>query len=195
MAETSSNAMTSAAGSTARGVGTLLLLLAFTLAQGCATNLSKPDGTPQPTPVRLSTFKTITMKKIEIAPDFASAGANQKAAKKINEVLVENMRMVFPNLRETDGEDVRSGLLIEPLIQEIKFIGGAARFWVGAMAGSSAVLMKVTFRDASTGEVLQAPQFYRSAGAYSGSWSMGVADNRMLEDVAKDVVNYAKLNQ
>jgi len=111
MAETSSNAMTSAASSTTRGVGTLLLLLAFAFAQGCATNLSKPDGTPQPTPVRLSTFKTITMKKIEIAPDFASAGANQKAAKKINQVLVDNMRMVFPNLQEIDGGGCADGSL------------------------------------------------------------------------------------
>jgi hypothetical protein len=106
MAKTVSDTATNAASNTTRRTGALLLLLAFALAQGCATNLSKPDGSPQPTSVKLSTFKTVAMKKIEIAPDFASAGANQKAAKKINQVLVDNMRMVFPKLREIDGEDV-----------------------------------------------------------------------------------------
>jgi len=195
MARRVSETARKAATSTTRGVGALCLLLGFMLAQGCATNLTKPAGTPRPTTVRLSTFQTVTMKPVEIAPEFASAGANQKAAKRINEVLVDDMRMVFPNLREASGEDVRAGLLIEPLIQEIKFIGGAARFWVGAMAGSSAVLMKASFRDASTGEIIGEPQFYRDAGAYSGGYSMGATDNRMLEDIAKDIVNYAMLNR
>jgi hypothetical protein len=195
MARTVSDAARNAATSATRGVGALFLLLAFALAQGCATNLAKPDGPPQPTSVKLSTFQTVTMKEVEIAPDFASAGANQKAARKINEVLVSNMRLVFPDLREASGEDVKTGLLIEPWIQEIKFIGGAARFWVGAMAGSSAVLMKVNFRDASTGELIGEPQFYRDASAYAGGWTMGSTDNKMLEDVAKDVVNYVSLNR
>jgi hypothetical protein len=195
MARTVNGTARNAAISTTRGVGALFLLLAFTLAQGCATNLTKPEGPPQPTSVKLSTFQTVTLKKVEIAPEFASAGANQKAAKKINEVLVNNMRLAFPDLREAGEEDVRTGLLIEPLIQEIKFIGGAARFWVGAMAGSSAVLMKASFRDASTGELIGEPQFYRAANVYTGGWSMGSTDNRMLEDVAKDIVNYATLNR
>ena len=195
MAETVSNTARNAAPSASGRIGALFVLLAFTLAQGCATKLTKPAVPPQPTTVKLSTFETVTMKKVEIAPEFASAGANQKAARKINEVLVYNMRMVFPNLREASGEDVQTGLLIEPLIQEIKFIGGAARFWVGAMAGSSAVLIKVSFRDASTGELIGEPQFYRAANAYTGGWSMGSTDNRMLEDIAKDIVNYATLNR
>jgi hypothetical protein len=195
MTKTVRDAAASAASSTTRGAGALFLVLAFTLAQGCATNLSKPDGPPQPTSVKLSTFKTVAMKKVAIAPDFASAGANQKAAKKIDKELALGMRTVFPDLRQIDGEDVQTGLLIEPLIQEIKFIGGAARFWVGAMAGSSAVLMKATFRDASTGKVIGEPQFYRNANAYTGGWSFGATDNLMLDGVAKDIVNYAKTNQ
>lgn len=190
-----SDAARNAAARAMRGAGALFLLLAFALTWGCATNLTKPEGPPEPTSVKLSTFRTVTMKKVEIAPDFASASTNQRAAKKIETVLLRDMRMAFPDLREAGEEDVRAGLLIEPLIQEIKFIGGAARFWVGAMAGSSAVLMKATFRDASTGEIIGEPQFYRDASAFKGAWSMSTTDNRMLEAVARDIVDYAVANR
>jgi hypothetical protein len=195
MARTVSDAARNAATGAMRGAGPLFLLLALALTQGCATNLTKPEGPPQPTSVKLSTFPTVTMKKVEIAPDFASASTNQRAANKIETVLFRDMRLAFPDLREAGEEEVRTGLLIEPLIQEIKFIGGAARFWVGAMAGSSAVLMKATFRDASTGEIIGEPQFYRDAGAYKGAWSMSVSDNRMLEAIARDLFDYATANR
>ena len=63
------------------------------------------------------------------------------------------------------------------------------------MAGSSAVLMQVRCRDSATGEVIADPEFYRVGNACSGGWSIGASDNKMLEDVAVDVVNYARFNQ
>jgi hypothetical protein len=168
--------------------------LAFVLAQGCATNLSKPDAAPQPTSVKLSSFQTVSLKAVEIAPDFAASSANQKAAKKINELLSNKMPMVFSGLQEASNSSGQTGLLIEPLILEIKFIGGAARFWAGALAGSSAVLMEVTFRNLSTGNVVGKPQFYRAANAFAGGFTMGGTDNAMLEAIATDAVDYARLN-
>jgi len=58
------------------------------------------------------------------------------------------------------------------------------------MAGSSAVLMQVTFRDGNTGEIIADPEFYRAANAYAGGWSMGATDNLMLDDITKDVAGY-----
>jgi hypothetical protein len=155
----------------------------------------RPSTAPQPAKVKLGTFDTVTLKQVEIAPEFAAAGANKKAAKKIDERLSMEMRKVFDGLQEAGGTPTQQGLLIEPLIEEIKFIGGAARFWVGAMAGSSAVLMKVTFSDAATGEIVAAPEFYRSADAYAGGMTMGAADNRMLEAIASDAATYAGNNR
>ena len=63
------------------------------------------------------------------------------------------------------------------------------------MAGSSAVLMQVTYRDSSTGEIIADPEFFRKAGAWSGAMSIGAADNRMLEDIAEDVVRYSSNNR
>jgi hypothetical protein len=55
--------------------------------------------------------------------------------------------------------------------------------------------MQVTYRDSSTGEIIADPEFLRTAGAYAGAWSMGRADNKMLEDIAQDVVRYSSNNK
>jgi hypothetical protein len=104
--------------------------------------------------------------------------------------------MIFPNCKRIEqGDDfsrtTKRTLQITPHIKEIKFISGGARFWVGAMAGSSAVLMQATLRDSSNGEIIADPEFYRSAmGAF-----IGIADNKMLGEIAQDVVNYCSYNR
>lgn len=164
-------------------------------ASGCATNLTKPTRAPEPTKVKLGEFENVEMKTVGIAEKFASASANKKALKKIDEVLFNEMRRIFPNCKRIEqGDDfsrtTKRTLQITPYIKEIKFIGGGARFWVGAMAGSSAVLMQVIIRDSSSGEIIANPEFYRDAmGVF------GVADNKMLGEIAQDIVRYCSYNR
>ena len=172
----------------------------FFILAGCATHLSKPSKSPEPSAVRLGTFDRAEMKAVGISDSFAGNSANQRALKKINEHLFSDMRIVFPNLKRIEtGENFSTGsdhtLQITPYVKEIKFIGGGARFWVGAMAGSSAVLMQATFTDSSTGKIIADPEFYRSAGAYAGGWTVGATDNHMLADIARDVIDYTTLNK
>jgi len=170
------------------------LALLAVLLQGCATNLRQPASVPQPVTQKLSTFRTVQMKPVTISSAFADSEANQKAARKINENLFAEMKMVIPNLQEAKGIPSAGTLVITPVIEEIKFIGGFARFMVGAMAGSSAVLMKVTYADADTGKVVGAPEFYRAASAMAGGYSVGSSDNMMLTEIARDIANYTRLN-
>ncbi|MEZ4601653.1 MAG: hypothetical protein R2940_17830 [Syntrophotaleaceae bacterium] len=172
----------------------MLLLFVTT---GCATQISKPKSQPQPAKVRLGTFSTVEMREVQISPDFADAAANKKAAKKINEIICRDMKVIFPKLKVLAANEDFSGskgsLQITPVIKEIKFIGGAARFWLGAMAGSSAVLMQVDYRNGQTGEVIAEPEFLEVASAFAGGWSIGATDNHMLEKVAMDVTSYTTL--
>lgn len=178
----------------------VVVIMTALIAAGCATNLSKPTRDPMPTKVKLSEFKNVEMKAVGISDSFASAEANQKALRKIDEILFRDMNMLFQNFKRVEqGDDFSKTeertLQITPYIKEIKFVGGGARFWVGAMAGSSAVLVQVTLRDSSNGEIIADPEFYRSAGAYAGAWSIGATDNRMLEDIAQDIVKYCGFNK
>ena len=169
-------------------------LIAVFLLSGCATNLTKPTGAPQPTTVRLGTFANVEMLPAPVLAPFDQSGANKKAAKKINEHLNTQMHYVFTMLNADEKQPGKT-LLIKPRIKEIKFIGGAARFWAGAMAGSSAVLMDVTYLDKDSGEVLAQPEFYNQANAMGGSWSVGATDNQMLDNVVKQITSYSNANR
>lgn len=164
----------------------------------CATHIAKPKNSPQNTKTKFGSFSKVEFKEAVLAPKFAQSGANKKAAKKINELLARDIKTVFPNAELVDADaNFSKGkvLQITPLIEEIKFISGAARFWIGAMAGSSAILMKVTYVNGANGEIIAEPEFYRAPGAYSGAATWGVADNRMLINIVDDVVKYSANNK
>jgi hypothetical protein len=168
------------------------------LVAGCATTITKPTAAPQPCKEKLGTFAAVEMEHVTLAPASAGAGANQKAAKKIDELLASSLRNIFPGMKVVDkaGEaPAAKTLVIRPQIKEIKFIGGAARFWVGAMAGSSAVLMQMDYVNKNTGDVLASAQFYRSANAFGGGMSMGGSDNMMLSEIVQDITTYTISNR
>ena len=127
-----------------RGLGLVgVAVLAGLLGTGCATNIRKPAMSPAPTEVKLSTFKQCVMTPVTIAPAFSASSANQKACKKIETELFTQLSMALPGLEKAETDDAAAPkgkrvLVIEPVIEEIKFIGGFARFMVGGMAGSSA---------------------------------------------------------
>ncbi|MCF8068334.1 MAG: hypothetical protein K9L30_07095 [Desulfobacterales bacterium] len=178
----------------------LIVTITTLFLTSCATNLSKPTKLSKPTTVRFNKFQNVEMKAVELDENFASSDANQKALVKIDELLFRDIKMVFPNLKrielsENFSDSAERTLQITPYIKEIKFVGGAARFWAGAMAGSSAVLMEVTFRDSSTGKVIADPEFFERGDAWSGGWSIGTTDNLMLNEVAKEITEYCSLSK
>jgi hypothetical protein len=85
------------------------------------------------------------------------------------------------------AEKVRT-LLIEPKIEEMKFVPKAARMWVGAMAGSSYVLISMKITEKETGQVIATPMFYAHASAWSGAW--GTGDDSMLTRIASNMAGY-----
>ena len=64
----------------------------------------------------------------------------------------------------------------------------------GAIAGSSAVIIRVTISEKETGRVIATPEFFARAAAMSGSHSFGAADNVMLIRVAGRLTDYLRVN-
>lgn len=176
----------------------LVMLLGAGLT-GCATNIRRPAAAPQPAKAKFGTFSQVEVAPVAIAPTYAGHEANQRAKAKIEENLMAGLRMAFPNLKTADAAAPTTGrpgvLRIEPVIQEIKFIGGMARFWAGAMAGSSAVLMQANYIDCGSGAVIANPEFYAQANSWAGGWTMGAMDNLMLTRVANECVTYTTANR
>jgi len=183
-----------------RKITVFYLIATILLSTGCATHFNKFSPTPQPASAELGSYEKVFMKNVAINNKLSRSSANTKAMRKIDEVMHSNMQMVFPSyerltLESNTDNTAKRTLIIEPRIKEIKFIGNTARFWIGSIAGNSTILLQTKFIDGETGDVIGSPEFYRSSEAYTGTWSIDDADNKMLEEIAKDVVTYASFNR
>jgi hypothetical protein len=162
------------------------------LFSACATHIKISNTMNPPPGEAFSNFTAFAMKPVTLASRYANNDTNEKALVKIQENLSLVMEPTITNwnhIGATKGGTQRT-LVITPVVSEIKFIGGAARFWVGPAAGSSAVIMRVTITEKETGKTIATPEFYSSAGAWSGSWTIGGTDNAMLGRIATRVTDY-----
>lgn len=177
------------------------LLLACALAlfaalTACKTDYIQPPASAHnpPPAYKFSEFEYVELAPMTISPPYHEHEKNQAATVKINENLVANLAPLFSIWNGESGTATRGTLVIEPVVTQIKFISGGARFAAGAMAGSSAVVMVVTMKDKDTGEIIAQPEFFQRAQAMAGAYTMGAHDNLMLTRVAKLVSDYIQAN-
>lgn len=172
----------------------LLLFPVLLLFQGCATTYVNPSTDTNPPPSEaFSSFHRFEMTPISMGEPYAGQSANESAVKKIQENLDLRLASVLNSWNATGGDNGRT-LLIQPEIQDIKFVSGGARFMAGALAGSSAVVMKVKFIDQETGAIIAYPEFYQRAAAMGGAYTLGGTDNNMLIRIANLASDYTVSN-
>jgi hypothetical protein len=153
----------------------------------CVTNIA-PTVQQNPPPAQtLDQFASF-----ELLPTQASeaAKAEKDALAKIDQHLKAKLPPLFSTWQKAEG----AKLTIEPNVRELKFVGGGARFFAGALAGSSAVVMTLKLTDAASGRVVAEPQFYQRAAAMGGAWSIGATDNDMLERIVTVAQEYLMRN-
>jgi hypothetical protein len=174
----------------------LFSLLGIAVLAGCATHITTTVTQNPPPAEKFSNFTRFEMPNITLAAPYAGQEANEKALVKIQENVALKMN---PALQTWNSQGTSSGgavrtLLIEPTITEIKFINATSRVWAGAMAGSSAVILRTKISEKETGKVIAEPHFYSRAAAYSGAFSLGAADNAMLVRIANRLSDYLLAN-
>jgi len=158
------------------------------LLQGCATSI-KASSTANPPPAKpFSAYSRIEVKPVVFRDGYKGDAAGLA---KIDENFKKDLapRLAQWNSRAADGNT----LVVEPVVEELSFKHGAKRVLLGPLAGSSGVLMRVTFRD-NTGKVIATPEFFQRTAAFSGGYSFGVNDNMMLTRVANLASGYIVAN-
>lgn len=165
-------------------------------ATACATRYIKPSTVWNPPPAeKFAAFDRFELARVALDPAYSDHHANRKATAKIQEHFDLTVKSLLNswNGNKPIGQTSRI-LLIEPRIEHIKFIGGGPRFWAGALAGSSAVIMKVKYIEKTTGKVIAEPEFFQHAAAWSGAFTMGGQDNAMLSRIVTLVVDFTNHN-
>jgi len=168
-------------------IGRVAVFVGSVLLAGCVTNIAPTSDTNPPPSEALGGFQNYEVSQITLAAG-QETESNEVALVKVQENWDKNVGLVLDDLRES-GTNGRT-LLIEPIVTEMKFVSGGKRFWAGAAAGSSAVLMTVNLTDKATGNVIANPQFFQRAAAYGGAWSFGGSDNAMLVRISSLVAQY-----
>lgn len=174
----------------------LVAMVALTCS-GCATkvksNVTQTARNPAPAE-KFSAFTRFELKPVALAAPYAGQEANEAALKKIQENADARLIPLVADWNKRAAAQPARTLVIQPTVTEIKFINGTARFWTGALAGSSIVVIETRFIEKETGRQIAKPEFYSRAAAMSGAWSFGGADNAMLVRIANRLADYVAGN-
>ncbi len=182
-------------------VGAIIILALMT--SGCATTPTKfaieQVATLKPPEIKFGAFEKIYYRSTGINSALASHSANQKALARIDEHLLSRVLQIFPSLtvieanEQLDGLD-KNSLLIEPFVDDIRFVGGATRSYTGFYAGDSGVTLRVTFTDLSQDKIIASPAFYQCSAAMAAAWSFGYHDKTMLTRIGDLASEYILLH-
>lgn len=174
----------------------VVVLAAFgSLLSGCVTHI-KTTVTQNPPPAeKFSAFTHFDLQHVRLAPQFAGQAPNERALVKIQQNVSLRMDNAITawNAAGANVSPVRT-LVIEPEISDIKFISVGSRIGAGALAGSSAVILRARITEKETGRVIATPEFFAWANAWAGAFSVGATDNVMLIRIATRFSDYLLAN-
>ena len=164
----------------------LVLASVSALLCSCATNIHPTVATNPPPTRPLNSFGVFEIRPMTVADSVEEADA----VAKIRKVCGERINALISGWNRGSGET----LVIEPHIEELKFVSGANRVLAGAMAGSSAVRITAKLSEKSSGAIVATPEFYQRAAALGAAYTFGAQDNDMLERICKVTEEYLRRN-
>ena len=92
--------------------------------------------------------------------------------------------------KEKEGVKYNDALLVKGSVVNMRIVSGAARFWVGAMAGSSDMSARFTFTDAATGTVVREKLLSTANNPWGAAWTFGDSDRSLPADMGRIVGEY-----
>ena len=163
------------------------LVVAALSIQGCATSIKASAAINPPPAEAFSAYGRIELRPVVFRDGTGNAAAMAKINQNIQKDLAESLAEW--NKRPNNSRT----LVIEPIVEELSFKSGAKRVFLGPLAGSSGVLLRLNIHDRD-GRPVASPEFFQRANAMAAGWALGVHDNLMLTRVATLSSSYVKNN-
>ncbi|OIP34200.1 MAG: hypothetical protein AUK27_08115 [Deltaproteobacteria bacterium CG2_30_66_27] len=92
--------------------------------------------------------------------------------------------------KEKKGVKYGNALLVKGSVVSMRIVSGAARFWAGAMAGTSDMSVKLTFTDAATGAVVREKLLSSANNPWGAAWTYGGSDRSLPADMGRIIGEY-----
>jgi hypothetical protein len=148
-----------------------------------ATAVAEPQNPPPAN--ALAGYDKYELSPIAMGPPYAGDAGKEKAKAKIQDHMTTEVGPVIVQWNADAAGNARGqSLVIEPRIEKLKVVSGGARFWAGALAGDSYVVMKLRISEQPSGVLVAEPEFYQRAAAMSGAWTFGGQDKDMMHRIA-----------
>ena len=165
-------------------------------ARASAAEPIRASASHNPPPVEmLDAFDRVEIRPMALDADYSDSRSGRKAVDAVQRNFEKELQ---PWVAARNGRPARNTpprvLVIEPRIDGVRFVGGAARFWLGPFMGSSRVLLRLRLVDAATGAVVAEPEFYQHTRGMSGGFTLGVMDKAMFVRVAGLAADYLEKN-
>jgi hypothetical protein len=182
--------------------GNVLLALALVFgstgaafASGDVVSYVEPKNQANPPPsTPLNAFQRFEAQPIAMDAPYAGQEGNEAAKASIQSNLDLRLQPVLAQWNAKPAGAGARTLKIEPTVRHIRYVSGGKRFWGGAFAGGSAVLMTVKLTDAASGQVIAEPEFYQHANKMGAAWSFGATDKAMLVRMGSMITDYLQKN-
>jgi hypothetical protein len=169
------------------------LMFAALLLAMCAAALAEPQNPPPAN--ALAGYDKYELAPIAMGPPYEGDKGKEKAREKIQGHMTAATGPIIEQWNKDAAANTRGlTLVIEPRIEKLKVVSGGARFWGGALAGDSYVVMKFRFVEQPSGKLLAEPEFYQRAAAMSGAWTFGGQDKDMLNRIVALANRYLETN-
>jgi hypothetical protein len=128
---------------------------------------------------------------MQMAYGVANDAAKASVAKDLDARLQARMQPLLARWSaESRGPKAAKILIVQPRMTQLRVVGGATRFFAGALAGDSSIAMDLELRDAATGTVVAKPTIARNASAFAGAYSVGATDQNLLGYIADIATQY-----
>jgi hypothetical protein len=72
----------------------------------------------------------------------------------------------------------------------MRIVGGAARFWGGAFAGKSNMVVELKMTDAASGMIVHEKVLSTANNPFAAAWVMGSSDRSLPADMGRMISDY-----
>ena len=128
-------------------------------------------------------FETTDVLKRDYANDIRQFETNM-----IDHLKLKN---AFSNVsKKNDRKYPGKTVDIEGKILDMRIASGAARFWGGALAGTSFMNIYIKLTDASTGKIIHQQIITTQGNPFAAAWTFGASDRNLPYDMGKIVGEY-----
>jgi hypothetical protein len=167
------------------------LVAAVALTAACTTTVKKPTVEQNPPPAEaFSKFGRFELKPINTAEGCDKQHGADVALRAIQDRMTDRLGAVIATWNGKSTSASSRKLTVEPICSDAKLVGTSARIFGGALAGSSAIVLRVRYVDAATGKTIAEPVFYQRASAMGAAYSFGATDRDMLRRIVDLVTDY-----